>query len=109
MSERWILFFVGLTLFTVALLVGWRGRKKNPREATVFIMLCLVPVLARAVLILFPGLEYRYLGHDEYAIVRPWWSLKSRRMRLSSDADVCNSCVTTVYRKETLRQKFKLL
>ena len=74
-GERWALFLFGSLLFSGALLLGWRTRKSDPRAATTLIVICLIPVILRAILILFPALEYRFLCHDSYAVLRQWWSI----------------------------------
>jgi len=75
MTERWVLFAFGLAILTAALIIGLFARRHGPRAATAVIVLCLVPVLARATLLLFPELEFRFLCHDGYALLRPWWSV----------------------------------
>lgn len=75
MAERWVLFAIGIAILTASLIVGLRARRHGPRAATAVIVLCLVPVLVRATLLFFPGLEYRFLCLDGYALLRPWWSV----------------------------------
>jgi len=75
MTERWVLFAFGLAILTASLIIGLRARRHGPRAATTVIVLCLVPVLLRATLLLFPALEFRFLCHDGYALLRPWWSV----------------------------------
>jgi predicted double-glycine peptidase len=75
MAERWILFAFGIAVLTASLFIGLRASRIGPRAATAVIVLCLVPVLARATLLVFPGLEFRFLCHDGYALLRPWWSV----------------------------------
>ena len=75
MPERWILFVVGLTALTASLIAGLSARQRGRRVAIAVIALCLVPVLLRATFSLFPGLEFRFLCLDGYAILRPWWTV----------------------------------
>ncbi len=75
MQDRWTLFAVGLAVLTAALVIGWRASRHDRKAATAMIILCLVPVLVRTILIVFPSLEYRFLCQDGYALLRPWWSV----------------------------------
>ena len=75
MSERWLLFIFGFLSLTTAFYVGLRVRPSSRRGVIILLTICLIPVITRAVLIMFPSLEYRFLDHDTYALLRPWWSV----------------------------------
>ncbi len=75
MTERWLLFLFGFLSLTFAFYAGLRVRPESRRGVITVISICLVPVVVRTILILFPTLEYRFLDHDAYALLRTWWSV----------------------------------
>lgn len=75
MPERWIFFTIGLVVFTTAGVIGWRLRHRDKDRAVFLILVCLIPILGRVVLVMFPQLEYQVFTHDQYALLRPWWSV----------------------------------
>ena len=77
--DRWLFFVIGFACFTFALYLGWRIRPNDRRTAHIVLGVCLIPVLVRALFVVFPGFEYQlvaagFISPEIYALLRPWWA-----------------------------------